>query len=388
MRYIVLLLVLLCGCHGGDRLQTVTKCGMSCYTLGGKLGQGACSSGVWRCDDIEDESTAVCEDQRGPETEVCDGIDNDCDGTVDEYLVRACDNLCGTGTEVCVAGAFQGCTAPVAKPEVCNGKDDDCDGFMDEPEDLPIEYCYTGPAGSLMFGECRPGVSRCEYGRKICYGQIVPRPEACDRLDNDCDGQIDEGTNSTDPVDIVFIVDNSGSMTNTINAVKLAVGNFASNYSARTEIRWALVGATAPSPAPDEHVVLQKNLTTPGQFSAAIQTQTATGGGGEPTLDAIYDLTVPMNPLGVTWTPGSRHVLILFTDELPQSYRTPEVTEVDTTASLIASGTDLFIFTTSDQTANWQAVGPPAHVSLQALTSLPSVMENALTTIIQETTCR
>ena len=42
----------------------------------------------------------------------CDGLDNDCDGTVDEGITRSCDRGCGSGTETCVDGAFIGCTAP------------------------------------------------------------------------------------------------------------------------------------------------------------------------------------------------------------------------------------------------------------------------------------
>jgi len=62
----------------------------------------------------------------------CDNLDNDCDGTIDEGISRACTNECGAGTEVCIAGTFAGCNARRPTAELCNGTDDDCDGTTDE----------------------------------------------------------------------------------------------------------------------------------------------------------------------------------------------------------------------------------------------------------------
>ena len=55
-------------------------------------------------------------------TEVCDGADNDGDGSVDEGLTtRACSNACGTGEEVCNAGGWRDCSAPAVFEEACDG---------------------------------------------------------------------------------------------------------------------------------------------------------------------------------------------------------------------------------------------------------------------------
>ncbi len=144
---------------------------------GGATG-GACRPGVQTCG--ADRRWAACVGEVRPVDEVCNGVDDDCDGLVDDGLVRACTNACGAGMQACIGGAWSPCSGRTPAEETCNGVDDDCDGLTDES----LMRSCAGPCGA--------GVQLCAGGAwSPCTGRS-PSTEVCNGVDDDCDGLVDE----------------------------------------------------------------------------------------------------------------------------------------------------------------------------------------------------
>jgi Notch-like protein len=171
--------------------------------------QPPCRAGTRSCQ--ADGFWSVCQGERVPSAEICNGEDDDCDGKSDEDLkMQSCEvsgkqGACVQGSAICLAGAVECLQVRDAKTETCNGEDDDCDGTIDESTDLPCYPAATGcsknvAGGYDCTGACAPGVRACVDGKRSdeCKNSVTPSNEACTQhgqstVDENCDGRTDEG---------------------------------------------------------------------------------------------------------------------------------------------------------------------------------------------------
>ncbi len=109
--------------------------------------EGECTRGIADCLRGGD---LVCVDESPPVEEVCDLLDNDCDGELDEAVLQ------------CRDGEYF-CDLAEATPEVCDGIDNDCDEVWDEADP------ELGAACERLEGGCRrPGRMACVRGALAC----------------------------------------------------------------------------------------------------------------------------------------------------------------------------------------------------------------------------
>ena len=175
--------------------------------LGGTLCTDADGDGVCADVDCDDTDAAigvdcpVCEPTADP-TEICDYVDNDCNGTTDDgFDLGTCDNAgvgeCfAEGTSTCTAdGLGTSCDAPdaatLATSETCDGLDNDCDGTADNG------FTDLGTSCSVGTGACAASgtiVCTADGTGTECDAEAgAPTTEVCgDGIDNDCDGGTDD----------------------------------------------------------------------------------------------------------------------------------------------------------------------------------------------------
>jgi len=166
------------------------------------------------CDDTDPNVHAAM-------NELCDGVDNDCDGLIDDdavespWMADADRDGFGDPNDVVLA-----CIPPAGRvlddtdcddtkadispngAELCDGLDNDCDGLVDDADpqlDAPLFYADADEDGFGLGSSSRPACSLpAGYATQKgdcddASGAVYPgADEVCDALDNDCDGLIDD----------------------------------------------------------------------------------------------------------------------------------------------------------------------------------------------------
>ena len=220
--------------------------------------------------------------------------------------------------------------------------------------------------------------------------------------------------------DVLFIVDWSGSMSDEIDAVMIALNQFAQNFSDEEVIKWAFLrGPVADAPVyMHERLELQQDLVGFSDFlsslasmDSSIQTmQTAyemmldaiylavhniaavlpipipdlqwSGIAGQYPLDVIESVP-PLQNLQISWRPGADRIIIVFSDEHPQSFLIPEVTESDVKTT-VSSVPQLKLYTFSKNPIGWEDISNSGNGEWYKLTNNPTEMYASLMEILDD----
>lgn len=142
-----------------------------------------------------------------PSKEKCNGIDDDCNGKIDEEILSVhCtnENKYGSceGMSICKGEEGIVCVAPSPEGEYCDGKDNNCDGDIDEEGSTGCYYFYRDKDKDL-YGD--PSAKKCLCSKNEEYSTLVGGDcddnnpavhpiaiESCNNADDNCDGNIDE----------------------------------------------------------------------------------------------------------------------------------------------------------------------------------------------------
>ena len=183
----------------GQVLPTDEECNLlddDCNGAADDMGQATCGVGdcaatVEKCVDGVEQTCVPGQ----PSVEVCDGKDNNCNQLTDEAdplvgqnCLTGAPGTCAQGKQQCNAGVLS-CVGSAPTMELCDGLDNDCDGTADNVAGTG-GMCSTG-----ALGVCATGLISCQSVGGVytvdCFSIVPSSPEVCDGLDNNCNGQND-----------------------------------------------------------------------------------------------------------------------------------------------------------------------------------------------------
>jgi len=227
---------------------------------------------------------------------------NECDPRFIRQGIETCPPEIGVGWRevLCLKGhlAYGPCHGSL---EICNGLDDDGNGIVD---DVTQKGC-PGPCDSI-------GPLVCLEGQEICL--VEPDP----------------------PVDVVLVIDVSGSMVEELYVYD-DLRNALLRYTNNVAIRFTVLSTPG---GPSFHQLTLRVSMVGGNEAAQAIPRAIEPGGAEQTLDALwitgggsgrpwqpgYYSKPNLKDWSINWREGVRRIFFLWSDEVPQSYLDPPVT--------------------------------------------------------------
>lgn len=146
----------------------------------------------------------------GTDGDVADSSEVDTGGEVDDTGDEAGDDVLPDDGGSCnpdpACGVVESCG---------DGLDNDCDGEVDEADagcvcrHGEVQACFAGPPGNRALGGCVDGWQTCRRDETwgVCEEGLWPADEVPDGKDNDCDGCVDEGLATTPTVQCPDVLD-------------------------------------------------------------------------------------------------------------------------------------------------------------------------------------